>query len=311
MDEESSAAFRHNIDSVPNASESPLKFDLKSIFVAVTLAAVLACGIGTGIDGLVVAFLVNGVLLCIVAAWTRRSIFAKWGFVSAVIGMTAIVFQPAASRSPEAAGRNQCISKLKQIHAALKQYEHAHGNFPPRYTTDPNGKPLQSWRTQILPYCGEQSVYDRLQLAEAWDSSNNQKALRQLSAVFRCPFDKKSAKDDTSYLAVVGPRTAWGPSLNFDSDRIKDLLGDTIVIIELKSSGIKWAEPRDLDLGALPAGITEQNLPSMLSNHKLGFNALFADGHVEFIPASVPWSDLEAMFTIDGGEAIDRSKWEF
>jgi prepilin-type processing-associated H-X9-DG protein len=193
----------------------------------------------------------------------------------------------------------------------LKQYEQAHGGFPPRYTIDPNGKPLQSGRTLILPYCGEQSVFDRLQLAEAWDSPNNQKALRQLSAVFRCPFDKKSAKDDTSYLAVVGPRTAWGASRIFDSDRIKDLLGDTIVIVELKSSGIKWAEPRDLDLDALHVGITEQNLPSMLSNHKLGFNALFADGHVEFIPASIPWSDLEAMLTIDGGEAIDRSKWEF
>ena len=64
-----------------------------------------------------------------------------------------------------------------------------------------------------------------------------------------------------------------------------------------------------MDLAHLPAGITKQNLLHALSNHAGGFNATFADGHVEFIPEDIPWTDFEVMLTIAGGEKVDRDKW--
>jgi prepilin-type processing-associated H-X9-DG protein len=110
-------------------------------------------------------------------------------------------------------------------------------------------------------------------------------------------------------VAVAGPGTAWHPSRGLAKAEIKDNPHDTILVVELKNSGIGWAEPRDFDLSNLPPGITKDNLLKSLSNHKGGFHALFADGHIEFIPDTIPWRDFEAMLTIAGGETVDRSKW--
>jgi prepilin-type processing-associated H-X9-DG protein len=45
-------------------------------------------------------------------------------------------------------------------------------------------------------------------------------------------------------------------------------------------------------------------------NHISEFHALFADGHVESIPNTIPWSEFVAMLTIAGGETIDRTIWK-
>jgi prepilin-type processing-associated H-X9-DG protein len=77
----------------------------------------------------------------------------------------------------------------------------------------------------------------------------------------------------------------------------------------MRNSGIAWAEPRDLDLSNLPPGLTPQNLLNSITNHPGVIEVLFADGHVEPIPTTIPWADFLAMLTIAGGETIDRSKW--
>jgi len=107
----------------------------------------------------------------------------------------------------------------------------------------------------------------------------------------------------------VGPGTIWRADQGVKPSEIKDGMTDTILLVEMGNSGIKWAEPRDLDLNNLPAGITKQNLLHALSNHAGGFNAVFADGHLEFILETISWEDFMAMLTIAGGETVDRSKW--
>ena len=44
---------------------------------------------------------------------------------------------------------------------------------------DPNGKPLLSWRVQILPYIEEQQLYQDFHLDEPWDSEHNIKLLEK------------------------------------------------------------------------------------------------------------------------------------
>ena len=45
--------------------------------------------------------------------------------------------------------------------------------FPPRAILDKNGKPLLSWRAQMLPNLEEIALYEQFHLDEPWDSQHN------------------------------------------------------------------------------------------------------------------------------------------
>jgi prepilin-type processing-associated H-X9-DG protein len=124
-----------------------------------------------------------------------------------------------------------------------------------------------------------------------------------------CPGDKSAGDFDTSYVAIVGPGTIWDPTRVKSNSHIRDGAANTILLVEMHNSGIKWAEPRDLDLSNLPLGITKQNLPQWLSAHSGGFNVVFADGAVRFLPSTIPWDIFMAMLTANGGEKVNRDEW--
>jgi hypothetical protein len=51
---------------------------------------------------------------------------------------------------------------------------------------------------------------------------------------------------NTTYVAVLGPRTAWpAPKVSHFEDFSKEL-SNTILVSEMSESGVLWMEPRDL-----------------------------------------------------------------
>ena len=68
-------------------------------------------------------------------------------------------------------------NNLKQIALALLNYEQAHHALPPAYTVDAQGRPLHSWRTLILPYLDQESLYQTIDLSKPWNDPANAKAL--------------------------------------------------------------------------------------------------------------------------------------
>jgi prepilin-type processing-associated H-X9-DG protein len=168
---------------------------------------------------------------------------------------------------------------------------------------------MHSWRTLILPEVEEGKLYSRYDFSEPWDGPYNSRITRADLACYQCPCDPSAVPRYTTYVAVIGPGTAWSVAGGAKPSDFVDGLADTILLVEMQNSGIKWAEPRDLDLNNLPPGITKQNLLQSLSGHPGGFNAVFGDAHVEFIPSTIPWADFVALLSIAGGEKVDRSKW--
>jgi prepilin-type processing-associated H-X9-DG protein len=100
----------------------------------------------------------------------------------------------------------------------------------------------------------------------------------------------------------------WGIGKGIKMAEIKDGLSNTIMLIEMKNSGISWSEPRDLDLDHLPKGLTHPNLLESVTNHPGIINVAFADGSVRAISTSIPWELFVALTTIDGGETIDQER---
>lgn len=202
----------------------------------------------------------------------------------------------------EAARRVQCQNNLHQIGLALEAYHHKYGSFPPAFVADANGKPLYSWRVLILPYLGQADLAKQICKDEAWDGPNNGKLTQISPHVFDCPSDSQLARSSgglTSYVAVVGPHSAWPGATPRKLSEFKDE-SNTILVVEAANSGIHWAEPRDLNLGQMPMGINPPRGQGISSEHPSGANVLFADGHVGVLRTSTDPKQPAEMLDVDG-----------
>jgi len=99
--------------------------------------------------------------------------------VIAIIGILVALLLPAVQAAREAARRIQCVNNFHQVGIACHNYASAHSVFPPgemawRNGDECNHKPLPggsrtnqnyagfSWGVHILPYLGEEVLYDQL-----------------------------------------------------------------------------------------------------------------------------------------------------
>jgi prepilin-type processing-associated H-X9-DG protein len=98
-------------------------------------------------------------------------------------------------------------------------------------------------------------------------------------------------------LFVTGKGTLFEAGQYTKFRDVHDGTSNTIMVVETRNSGIRWAEPRDLDISqpmALPAG-----------NHPGGNIALFGDGSVRFLSKSVAAKTVRDAATKAGGEAFN------
>ena len=233
-----------------------MSFRLATIF---WVFAVVAVGIVTfGPGGIAAAVLVFGfwvwkfygpkLRLTLVRILVIVAVFA---LLLALLLSPLALLLPAVQSAREAARRAQCVNNLKQIALALLNYENATGSFPPAYVADASGKPIHSWRVLILPYLGQQALFNKYRMNEPWDGPNNRKLAAQIPNVYRCPAqanDPANQSVETHYFAVVDPQTAWPGSRG---RRIRDIVdGTSKTILVLEASGVQtnWMEPRDLSL---------------------------------------------------------------
>src|SRR5258707_9716343 len=77
----------------------------------------------------------------------------------AVIGVLVALLLPAVQAAREAARRNQSLNNLRQISIALQNYHDTRKTFPAHAIYSADGKPLLSWRVQILPFIEENPLY--------------------------------------------------------------------------------------------------------------------------------------------------------
>ena len=210
-----------------------------------------------------------------------------------------------------AAKRSECADNLRQISIALQNYHDVYKRFPPAYLADQTGKPMHSWRVLILPFMEQKPLYDQYRFDEPWDGPNNRRLHAAALNLFECPAESKHGTGHTSYVAVVGPGTAWPGAKTIDIADIKDGTSNTILVVEVKNSGIHWMEPRDLDASQMPMTINAKPLGSsatldISSGHKGVAQVAFADGSVRAIPEDTPPVTLRAMLTIAGGEKVEE-----
>ena len=225
----------------------------------------------------------------------------------AVILLILAMLLPSVRSSREAARRNSCMNNLKQIVLALRNYEEAHGAYPPAYTVDADGRPLHSWRTLILPYMEQQALYDSIDLAKSWDDPANEQARNTSLSYYQCP----SVPDDdpertgfTTYLAVVTPDSVVRTADSLSYSELPAPSETLLVVDAAPSQATHWMSPIDADEKLLV------NVdPKLKRQHSSDIClAAYADGHVYPHSGMIDPKALRAMITAsaDDNDALQE-----
>ncbi len=298
-----------------------MRFTLQTLLLTFVFVWSSMALYGAGLGIIAAAFLL--VMIAYVrTAVSRRDAIVRLLIAITLIGCAGLLILPSFEAAREAARRMQCRNNLKQFGIALLLYHKDHHCFPPAQIVDANGQPMHSWRTLLLPYLEGQAVYDQYDFAAPWNGLKNQALCRATQLlVFLCPSDGSSWNaEETSYVAVAGPNTAWPGTACTRLKDFKDGVSKTILLVEIADSKIPWEEPRDLTQKDALKGINPGSKPGISSYHALepkvfydkqpGAHALFADGSVHFLPQQITQDDLKALLTRDGGESLDPADLE-
>jgi hypothetical protein len=266
-----------------------------------------------GVAGFVVFLLVVAL-----AVYVRES-ESPYGLLRVVIALICLagliaLLMPAVQSGRETGRNSTCRSNLKQIALALLFRAESKCSFPQAYTVDSGGKPMHSWRTQILPDLERNDLYTACDFTRPWDAPKNKMILTKTLRAFICPSDppdNASGAGQTNYFAVVGPNTAWPGSKARSLVEIGEQTHHTILLVEAADSGVAWAEPKDFSLNTLGTTGGTGTL-RLSSNHRpsesffytfsgTGVNIALADGSVTFLRTdNLSPDELRDIFRIGG-----------
>src|SRR4051794_12988968 len=93
---------------------------------------------------------------------------------------------------------------LRRIGAAFHGYGTDHDAGWADDIADKTGRPLLSWRVVLLPYLGEQKLYEEFRLNEPWDGEHNKKLIEKMPGVY-APVRGRAKVGETVYQRFVGP----------------------------------------------------------------------------------------------------------
>lgn len=195
------------------------------------------------------------------------------------------------------------IQNLEKIAQALNAYAADHGVYPAPASVDRNGAPLLSWRVLILPYLGEEELYDQFNLNAPWDSVQNQHVTyRDMPSVYRHP-GGGAWTTETVYHMVTGAGTLFPESGPLAPQQVTDGATQTILLVEGTASSI-WTEPADLDAAAFGGAIHSSGGTVLGGATDGGVCVVTVDGRGHFLPENTAPMTVNALVTPRGGEPL-------
>ena len=247
--------------------------------------------------------------------FSLRGLFAAVFVCGVVFFVLFRVLWPAVEATLESGRRTTCTSNLKFIGMAMIHYHDAFGCFPPAYVTGPDGKPAHSWRVLLLPYLGFKGVYTLYDFNEPWDGPNNSRLAGMMpdgmvgTPIYSCPSDRTHRRNgETNYVMITGPGTMFENGKAPKEREILDGSENTIIVVEMAESGIRWTEPRDLEFDKMSFRINDPTQPSISSRHPLGALVVRANASAHFLRSDTDPAVVRALITHDAGD--DPGPWE-
>jgi len=162
---------------------------------------------------------------------------------------------------------------------------------------------MHSWRVLLLPYLNQSEVYNAYNFNEPWDGPNNSKLAGRIGSIFRRP-ESETDSEMTSFVAVVGPETAFPGARSLKLEDIGDGTSNTIMFVEIPKSNIPWMEPRDLSFDRMSFKVNATDGRGIGSPYGDARIALM-DGMVKTVKNNFSPKLLKALLTANGGEVVN------
>jgi hypothetical protein len=217
--------------------------------------------------------------------------------------------------------RAESLNKLKIIGMAMHRYHLEYNCFPPAAIVGPDGKPWHSWRVLLLPFIGQEALYNEYKLDEPWNGPNNQRLLEKTPDLYSDPIYGENKDFLTHYAAITGRGMAfWADGPRFDGTDLdlskvvgmrlaafRDGTSATLIVGPVgPERAIPWTKPEDVVVAVdsprpgLPGGFA---FPYPTRKGHAG-PFLCGDGTVLTIPAGIDSEVFHAALTRSGREIV-------
>ena len=190
-------------------------------------------------------------------------------------------------------------NRMKQIAIALHNYHETHQRLPPQAIVDAEGRKLLSWRVLILPFLGQQALYNQFHLDESWDSPHNLEVAQSIPHQYAPTNQSEIRRGDTRVLAPLTAESAFGrPGLPLTFRDVTDGLSNTIWFVQgPASAAVPWSKPADWEIDA-------NSYEKWLPTPDASASVCNMDGSVQSISGAVAWETLSKWLTISGREIV-------
>jgi hypothetical protein len=224
-----------------------------------------------------------------------------FAFLVPAVAVLALGFAPAGASDEPPSNKEILTSQnnLKQIGIAHHSYHDSTGIMV-QDIVDKDGKPLLSWRVQLLPFIEQDNLYRQFKLDEAWDSADNKKLIAQIPKVY-APIRVKAKEGETFYQCFTGKDALFGSGKKLTLAGIPDGTSNTIMVIEAGDPVI-WTKPADIQYDP------KKPLPKLGGMFEGNFNIGLADGSVMWVRSKFDEKILRAAITPAGGEEVELKK---
>lgn len=192
-------------------------------------------------------------------------------------------------------GRNNII----QMNLAMHAFHDTNRYLPPMQPNPQARHPNLSWRVDLLPFIGQENLYNQIRRNEPYDSEHNKQFWSQMPVTYALPgTDPKQGK--TPYQVFKGPNTAFSGQRT-GLNQILDGTSNTLMIVEA-STPVNWMAPEDLPFQQSPNGYPPIKLGKP---GEAFFLASTCDGAVHRIPKSIDPMNLQNLILINDGNVVE------
>jgi hypothetical protein len=213
---------------------------------------------------------------------------------------------PNAEQQQTAAELKHSVLTLKQLALAHLNYEASRRRLAPAATTDREGKPLLSWRVEMLPFLDQQDLYNQFHRDEPWDSEHNKQLISRMPDIFRSRNAKLAEAGKTKFVVPTGGATLFpADNQRITFSKVSDGPSQTILLAEVADDrAVIWTKPDDLTYDAEEPG---QGLDSRSGE---GYLIACCDGSVHQIDPKIGNAALAAAFSRAGRETANWREFD-
>jgi prepilin-type processing-associated H-X9-DG protein len=211
-------------------------------------------------------------------------------------GVVAMIGYQAVGGVRTSAQRMNSQNNLKQLGIAIHNYHDTYQELPPAVVKDATGKPLYSGMVLLLPFLGEDALFQQFDKSQAWNEGANANLSQQMIPALRNPASTDARPGHCDYMLVGGPNAMLSESGKSTLMNVQDGTSNTIMAVEVGSRNAleSWAQPITWD----PSKPFDSPDPTMV-------NVLFGDGSVRALPKTTPAPTLRLISDRQDGQPVD------